>query len=170
VKLRLDNPADVEKGSLFQVKVRVKPNRTGSYRVDVKLPEGFEARERTVRDMKIEAGEEVDVGLDVDATDYLRGGDYTLRAQVRDNRDLPAADDEGEIKVWEPVVIKTPLGSVKLPSIRRIREAVRKTQEMLFNLINNTTHVSISLRWLWAAITLCLFGMLYVYHMWRRRG
>jgi len=169
VELDVESPPEVERGEPFRMTVRLRPNQSGSYRLDLRLPEGFESRSRTSRDFVASAGVDVVFEFEVDATDYLKVGGYAFSAEVRDNRNLLAAEDGGNLTVRQPTVIETPLFRVKLPDMDDVRKVVGETREMLFRLVNNTTQVLYSFRWLWAALMLALLGVLYIYYAWRRR-
>jgi len=168
VSVSIENPPHVDKGDLFNLKVRLKAERSGSYNIDLKLPEGFEGRERTSREVVVEEGQEMEYDLDVDATGYLGDEEYDLGVKVRDNRGLTASENRSIIKVDEPMIIRTPLLVVKVPSINRIKDNLKGAQEKLFSIVNTTTHIIYASTWAWVFLILMLLFTAYLYSMWKR--
>ncbi len=168
VSVVVENPGRVDRGDLFNVRVRLNASWPGSYGVDIRLPEGFEGRDRTVREVTVDDSGGAEFDLDVDATDDVDEGEYKVRVDVRDNRRLHVASNSSNVTVEEPFVIETPVARIKLPTVRELGRRFKDVQEKLFNIVNNTTEIIYSSGWLWAFLLLALMGTAYLYYAWRR--
>ena len=143
--------------------VRLRSNQSGPYSVRLEMPEGFEWRPS--RGVYLKAGEGSSVAYTVRASDYVDRGDHMGDVVVRDIRGLEVAEAETTVTVEEHMVLGSPVGDLRLPSLEEINRKIKDVRERVVRLVNNTTRILYSTLWLWVLLVLILLFLPYLYYM-----
>jgi len=158
---------EAQKGDPFTVQGNVSTNQSGSYVLEITLPEGFQNGIRTRRDVRMTAGREYGVTFQAQAGDTVAAGRYDIAIEVLDNRGLQAAFNVTTIRVTEAMALRTPLGEVKVP--KEVAAAIRLVQDRFFSIASNTFALIKSSAPILAGFLLCLSSLTYIYFRWSKR-